>query len=125
MKNIALLFILLAFGSVTAQNNFPEFPEVETPQINATIDTAEIAELQLLPNPVSNYLQIQLPMKWQNEIHYSVADVYGKVVIAEQNVNPPAENFKHVLAVEDLPAGVYLLKIRNGNERITKRFEVR
>src|SRR5690554_4514783 len=102
MKNIAFLFILLVYGSVTAQNNFPEFPEVETPKIQATVDAVEVSEIQILPNSVSSYLQIQLPMTWQNEIHYSVADVYGQVVVAEQNINPPAENFKHVLAVEDL-----------------------
>lgn len=128
MKNIALLFILLVFGffgSITAQNNFPEFPKTEIPNLETPSTSTETAELQLMPNPVSNYLRVIFPKVWQNEIQYSIADAYGQVVVANQSVNPPDENHEYGLPVEELPTGAYILKIRNGNERVVKRFEVR
>jgi len=129
MKNILLyLFVFLIGGIVAtkAQNNFSNYSKTETiTMFDETQEPTYHNGVVVTPNPVSSYLRITFPKDIQEEVFFSVSNSSGEVIIADQQIKPSLKNFIHLLPVEDFKPGAYVLKIRDGNERIFKRFEVR
>ena len=86
------------------------------------VGTHNIVEPQwsISPNPVSSNLTIQLPDEWKNKIKIiQLKDIAGRVLLQKQ------ENTEgSLLSVQDVPNGLYFLKISMGNQWFTKKIMV-
>ena len=83
------------------------------------VGTNNIVEPQwsISPNPVSSNLTIQLPDEWKNKIKtIQLRDITGRVLLQKQ------ENTEgSLLSVQDVPNGLYFLKISMKNQMLTKK----
>ncbi len=78
----------------------------------------QLNNLQILPNPASNSLQLgndALPATNQLKIY----DLNGKEVLSAENVQP-AQNFD----ISQLSSGTYLVQIKSGTQVISKKIVV-
>lgn len=69
----------------------------------------------IYPNPVSGVLTIDLPANTVYD-QYSIMDITGKVLL--RNTLEPTST---AVSFEELPKGLYLLKLSGGNQYITKQ----
>jgi len=68
----------------------------------------EIPEFSLFPNPTSDYLQLDYDLK--QVVQCTIMDMQGRP-LRQQLMDQPSER----IAVNDLPAGTYLLRLKAGN----------
>ena len=79
------------------------FVGVAEPRVSADLD------FQIYPNPAEDELKILVPGPWEWE--YELTDISGKSVV---DGVVPAEIRLEIVDLQDLPAGVYLVKVRRG-----------
>lgn len=81
-------------------------------------------QVQLFPNPTTDYLQVQLLMTrpLQAPLQYVVTDATGRVVYYRKE--EIALSYLHTILVRDLPAGVYHLHLKSGDQQTSKAFVV-
>lgn len=70
------------------------------------------------PNPVVDYLKIQLPKQKQSEVIYELISAQGKMLIQG---NESIENNDLIIDLNGIPAGTYLLRLVLGKELIMHR----
>ncbi|KAA3625400.1 MAG: T9SS C-terminal target domain-containing protein, partial [Bacteroidetes bacterium] len=82
---------------------------------------SDVEEVTLRPNPVENWLEIDLPQGFGEQVQLSIIDMNGKVVYTEN-----VENEVSILALDvaalNLSKGTYILNLRSENQNVTKRF---
>jgi len=71
------------------------------------------------PNPVTTELRITLPQDWQDKkVSYGLYNVNGQLV--KQFVNNKSGQTE-IMNVSDIAAGLYMIKVSNGNESAVQR----
>jgi hypothetical protein len=82
--------------------------------------TALQQPLIVYPNPAVNELRVTVPNSWQNQtIAYSFYNINGNLV--KQTISNHAGQTE-VTNIADLPAGMYIVKVINGNQTAVQRF---
>lgn len=80
----------------------------------------QAASLRLFPNPSEDFVTLSLPDDWQGEKEVRVFDLYGRQVMADR-----FHGLEKNLSIQALPAGIYLLKVRQEGQvmegRLVKR----
>jgi YVTN family beta-propeller protein len=111
--------------TLTATNSYGS--DTKTVENYITVDTltfvnsyGETFNLTLFPNPVSDKLYLTLNKKSQQEFRVAVFDVNGKLLFTKE-----LSGQKNEINMEELKAGVYILKIVAGNNsgifKVTKK----
>jgi len=75
--------------------------------------------LRVLPNPVSDYLNVLVEFETPTNVQYIMTDVSGHVVYTNQDTGVEIE--KHIIDVSNLPAGVYFVSVQTAEGISTKR----
>jgi len=76
--------------------------------------------LLVYPNPAQRELRITIPAEWQNKkVAYNVYNTNG--ILVKQKINSNAGQTE-TLQVDDLPAGVYIIKTANGSQITVQKF---
>lgn len=74
----------------------------------------QYADFSIFPNPIEEELRVQLsPPLWGEDI--LLMDINGKVL-----TRVPITSSEQVLSVASLPAGIYLLKVKNTTRKVVK-----
>ncbi len=98
------------------RNPFIDHPEYIASIWNSVLSTNEndfLKSISIFPNPIKdNYLNIRTNTALKIEIF----NVLGKRVISDE-----VNSNKNYLNLSDLNSGIYLIKISNGNQTITKK----
>lgn len=90
--------------------------------IGTTVEEAPAFEaIELWPNPVNDLLSISFGSTRQGNVTLSVMDAAGRTVMAGQQAMVAGTN-RAALNTHALDAGIYLLRIGDGNNMITRRF---
>jgi hypothetical protein len=77
---------------------------------------SSVKGFDLFPNPAEHNITLQLPPRLSaSEI--LVCDIYGKQLIRFENISP-----QNKIDVSILPAGVYMVAVRSGNEMFRTKF---
>lgn len=98
-------------------------PELQDFVLNA--DTPKLSfDFNIYPNPVKGRGQIDLKGIKSGQTNIEVYDLNGKKVKSISAGFLSNENAKISLDTQDLKEGIYLLRVVNGNQRITKRIIV-
>lgn len=113
----------LVFGQ--DQGNTPASLPTPEPTITAEAPViisvlAPESEVQLFPNPATDYLTVVYPAANDASVQLTVWDLTGRKVI-ERTVRGAV---RQRLEVSQLQPGIYLLDLRSGTDRQTKRFIV-
>ncbi|MDX9749098.1 MAG: DUF5010 domain-containing protein [Paludibacter sp.] len=80
------------------------------------------AAVTLFPNPVQDYLTISLGTNISNHVDVSIYDLNGKLVRNEILQHSDASGFQ--VDVQELSAGLYLLRIAADNQVVTKKLAI-
>jgi hypothetical protein len=78
--------------------------------------------LSAFPNPVNNYLTVQLHQVIEGDLNFSIYDASGKIVKIQLQKEAQIGVNKYYIPMEDLSTGVYLLKINTGDYSQTLQF---
>lgn len=89
--------------------------------IVALKNQTSLLTLQLFPNPVSDILQIQIPSVRKQKGSIIITDGGGKMVYRKE-IQLAEGNNGNSIPVAHLPAGMYLLVIKNETGHLTERF---
>ncbi len=84
---------------------------------NAVQNLSKLIEFRIYPNPAAQEINILSAQNAGTAILLEVLDVVGNVVISEK-----MDNRIQKIAVQDLPAGVYVVRMKQGNEIRSQRF---
>ncbi|MDW7694098.1 S8 family serine peptidase [Flammeovirgaceae bacterium SG7u.111] len=89
--------------------------------INGLGDFAELNGLQLYPNPASQEVFLALDNEQKGEMKIGVFNLLGKQLL-ELNTKKTGYSFEVNMPIDQLPQGLYLLKVELGNYSSSKRF---
>jgi hypothetical protein len=70
----------------------------------------------IFPNPASTEIRIQ---SLENFKELTITDIYGKEIFHSKILNPKPEL---IIPVSDYPAGIYFIKVKNGNKIRIQKF---
>ncbi len=79
----------------------------------------QTSNIMVYPNPTHSELRITIPDSWQGKsISYSIYNVHGSLLKQKMTSNAAQTE---LLNIADLPVGIYVINVINGNEISTKR----
>lgn len=106
----------------TPNNNRSGFTINVLQQLPTAIHEQENMDaLELWPNPVSDAINISLIASHSSRLQLSVLDLNGRLVKSNSNAIATGNN-RFSLPVNDLESGMYLLRISDGNNVVSRRF---
>jgi hypothetical protein len=79
--------------------------------------------IALYPNPANNELNVQLKYAQYADVVVELIDITGKVVLSE-NVSSSISNNGYTLDVSNVPNGIYIVKVVNGEQVNTSKVSV-
>jgi hypothetical protein len=88
-------------------------------------DISNITSLEITPNPTDNYLLANINLPNEDNVVISIYDAAGKLIISENKGMYPSGIVSFPLGFFDWSAGVYFLKVQQGDFRKVGRFLVR
>lgn len=77
--------------------------------------------ITLYPNPVNDQLHIQYESVTPEDIQLKITDIQGRLVL-QQSISIHSGTNEISIPVEQLPQGLYLCGLRNGNKLETNKF---
>lgn len=78
-------------------------------------------QVSVFPNPATEAINIELNGNIENNVFATMVNILGETVISSERIKNGNQN---KLDVSALPEGIYILRIRKGNEEITKQISV-
>lgn len=84
---------------------------------------ANQATLNIFPNPATSSFNLQLSGKHNEHLQLSVYNLVGQKVM-ESDIQPGNGDVNHAVDVTGIPAGMYLVKVRDGNNTYTKQLVI-
>ncbi len=99
-------------------NNF-YLDNINVKSANVGIKEMQLAEsIQLFPNPAKNAVNLSFELESNKDFELSLTDVNGKMV-RSQRVSYNTKEY--TMNLNDVAAGVYLLSIKIGDQKVTKK----
>jgi hypothetical protein len=85
------------------------------------IDDSQNSSVSIFPNPVQSQTTIVFTLQNAASAQLSVVDITGRLVYESEATGMQNGRNQITFRAEDLPSGLYLCKLRIGNEVITKK----
>jgi len=103
-------------GSVTAYQNAAQWEDFYIVEESATaLESIKNDILRIFPNPVKDELRIESDVPF-DKLSFTIYNMAGKQTVSGQLLNDRSIN------VSSLPQGIYFVKIKIGNNVLTKKF---
>jgi len=85
-------------------------------QTPLSIDTPEVVSFNLIPNPTLGMVQVNLQNAVLDNADFVLYDLRGRITLSRKltNNNPRVD-------MTDLPAGIYIAELRNGDTVYTSK----
>ena len=105
----------LAVSAQSVENCLPDDIDFEE-----SVYDDPMLNFDLYPNPTQNFLIVNITGMYTDNFNYTITDVFGKNISKSNNEIIDQTNFE--LDVTNLRSGIYLIKIGNGVQAVTKKF---
>lgn len=80
-----------------------------------------VSEFKVFPNPSTNgNFNVEFSLESNSNLNIKVYNLIGKEVFADR-VGADSRTYSNVIHLGNLPKGVYILEVSNGNQKQTKR----
>ncbi|MFC2096133.1 S8 family serine peptidase [Bacteroidota bacterium] len=98
----------------------PDFAKAASLSSTNIISYSETAIIKVYPNPFSSYIRIELLQKSQQDVSVDMYNIVGRKV---KTLNKTTNNYGiiNVNDLDNLPSGIYLLKIQLGSQTVHRR----
>lgn len=80
---------------------------------------ALLASVKIYPNPVTDYLTLQLTNEYNTPVTVAVYDFAGRQ-LKKTSFPKPAQAFTNNISLGDLSPGMYLVEVQQQNEKVTR-----
>jgi len=108
MKTVIITLMFAMFGTTAiAQTTFRD----------------PVLELRLHPNPAAHYVEVSLQAP-TGTVQLDVFNLLGHKVMPGTVIQSDGRSFNIPLEVRQLPAGIYLVRISQGNQSAVRRLTV-
>jgi len=88
--------------------------------VTNTEEVSAFAQVQLSPNPTSERILLQMESVQAGAYQFQILNAEGQVIRSwEENLQG---SFSRNLSVKNMPAGLYFLRIRQGQKTVSRRF---
>ena len=91
---------------------------------NSIDNITGLNDLQIFPNPVTTAATIEFNLTTSTDLNIELLDITGQVVKVIQNGNLNAGLHTYTIERKDLSAGVYTLRLRNGEQVASRNIVV-
>ncbi|MEI6091906.1 MAG: S8/S53 family peptidase [bacterium] len=81
----------------------------------AVKDYSDNKFISINPNPAMNYIQLQSKCPEANFANIKIYDIFGKVVVSQENILTNGGYFNQRIDVSDLPIGCYVVYVEYSN----------
>lgn len=88
--------------------------------IKSTCDKVE-SSLNIVQNPVDNILYFTFQRSGNRSYEINIADISGKIVYHDKTINDGLQSRQ--VQIDDLPAGSYILFVKDGEVNLHKKFQ--
>ncbi len=128
MNNMELINAVQESGSLagspdnTMGYGIPDFMAAHN--ILTVIDADEGSLLTIMnvyPNPFSTWVDLALRSEQNAQAYLSIADMTGRTVFEEQRSLVQGQNMIRINGLQEVPAGVYFLRLESGNAVFTTK----
>jgi endoglucanase len=109
------IFVLAADG----QNARQVAVEMAAPLLKEEVSLH--TDAKVYPNPTSDFVSIDLANDKTGQIEIRIFDARSGTLYKNMQVNKTASRFSHQLNITQLPASVYIIEIRQGNDRAFRK----
>lgn len=96
--------------------------EVSQGPVNAQEELLPTRALSLFPNPAKDILQVEYQLNTSSAVALEMIDMTGRLVRKKQMANQAIGIHQERFNLEELPAGIYTLKLRVGTGVRTEKF---
>lgn len=96
--------------------------EVCTQTIALSVDTSQLTDFSIYPNPSKGNFNIQFDNRTSNEIKVNVFDMRGRTIFENKYSNQAT--FNENIQLNNAQAGVYLVSVTDGTQKIVKRIVI-
>ncbi len=87
----------------------------------ATASYPKVPDIRIYPNPASKQFQIEIKEVQSNKVEFELFGSNGGKILNRKWETINGESFKKTIISSDLPRGLYLYRIQNGQEQIIGR----
>ncbi|HHG86533.1 MAG TPA: T9SS type A sorting domain-containing protein [Bacteroidetes bacterium] len=87
---------------------------------NTTLNPSRPLEVVVTPNPVQDMLSVRFPENYQGQVQLQLLDAQAKILFQNQ-LSLVSGNRPFSIEMANLPAGIYFLTIRNGEQMFTQK----
>ncbi|PHI19976.1 hypothetical protein CEQ90_10530 [Lewinellaceae bacterium SD302] len=96
--------------------------------VSSTQDNDLDRAVNIFPNPVNGSQKtVRIAangLSANDDVHIQLVNMTGQVLVNEAGLNVAAGTFRHDLDVANVPAGVYFVRIRQGDRQLTRRLVI-
>ncbi len=119
-ENMGLFDVSLTAGNANGSGTKTEENYIQVDTLTFINENGNPIELSVYPNPVSGKLYIKLNQKPQKELSVTIFNLEGRMLFTQK-----LSNLENVIDMQNLNAGVYILKVTDGDRlrvmKINKR----
>lgn len=92
---------------------------------DGSLTTIDAFDVKLYPNPANDWVDVELSLEESTEINIEIYDAMGRIVerIQPQYVNAGVTD--QIISTQSYNSGIYIVRISNGSELITRFLTVR
>ncbi len=108
------VFVDKNYGTLT-EGSYIDFDNLELEFATSAVDNQAGAEISLYPNPTSDFLTLQNAKNSQ----LSIFNCIGQLI-----TNQAITSERQTIDVSKLPRGIYLARIKNGENTIVRKIEI-
>jgi len=105
---------------LVGRNGVIKYSQISTLKMNTTQPNNAL----IFPNPVNNVAWLSMEMQEKSEATILIMDSYGKLINKTTKQFRKGSNMLNFEQITKLPAGIYLVKIRSGNQENTQKVVV-
>ena len=107
---------------ITLYSSNAKGPDANIPLCEKKPDSSKVNAVHVYPNPTTNYLIVEYSGEVTGIIEFKIFDIAGKKVFDKFGNAVIKTNNQYKLDLRNLLAGIYLLKVNNGNEVTKTKF---
>ena len=102
----------------------PDIGAIESSMVTSTDELEDLTGFTVQPNPAEDHTFIEIENDWHGKLSLDLTDASGKVVLHEQRFKA-IQSMRFQVLLTGLPAGMYQIRLSNGDQRLVQSLLVK
>ena len=119
--NTCYYYRIMAYYLMGKSEQYSDTVEVQTISTDISENNNEIVLLSIYPNPVNSHTTIEFYLESATSVQLAIVDITGRIVYEAEDSDTQSGKNQISFQARNLPAGLYLCRLRVGTEMIIKK----